>query len=91
MDIKGCLKEIIPKRLYYRRNPDKIKFFFKMEDGLFIWKGRFKIYPGKPRTHILIRTPILCIERGNIETKIGNQHQLVFCKKIRKDGGADNA
>lgn len=76
--------EIIPKRLIYICNPSPIKFFFfGCPEGLLICNFRFHIWPGKPRTHILIRTPLLCIERHNNATIIGNKYQLHIFRKRR--------
>ena len=74
--------EIIPKRLIYRRNLDPIRFFFwGCPEGLLICNFRFKVYPGKPRTHVLIRTPLFCLERHNNATIIGNRNQLHILRR----------
>lgn len=82
---------IIPKRLIYIREPNPIRFFFFgiPDGGLTIANFKFRIRFGKPRTHILIRTPLFCFERHNGGTIIGNKHQLYFVKWWNRKEGAE--
>lgn len=88
---KWIAKTIIPNRLIYIYNPDPIKFFFWLKpEGLLIANFRFRVSYNRfnsknlTKLHILIRSPLLCIDRDNTGTTIGNKHQLFFMKHIRK-------
>lgn len=91
MNEKLVAKTIIPNRLIYIYNPDPIKFFFWLKpEGLLITNFRFRIDYNRcnsknlNKLHILIRSPLLCIDRDNTGTTIGNKHQLFFMKHIEK-------
>lgn len=82
---KRIVKPIIKNRLIYICNPEPIKFFFfHKPEGLLIANFRCKISYSKCKSknpnklHVLIRTPLLCIDRNNCGTTIGNKHQLYF-------------
>ena len=88
MDKKWIAKTIIPKRLIYIYNPDPIKFFFWLKpEGLLIANFRFRVCYNNSKNltklHILIRSPLLCIDRDNAGTTIGNKHQLFFVKNVK--------
>lgn len=99
---KRIVKPIIKNRLIYIRNPEPIKFFFfHKPEGLLIANFRFKISFNKcnsknlNKLHILIRTPMLCIDRDNGGTTIGNKHQLYFVnnkpfRRVKDDTGRSN-
>ena len=85
MDKKRIVRTIIPKRLIYIYNPDPIKFFFwRKPEGLLIANFRFSVRYNRwnskymRKLHILIRTPLFCIDRNNGGTTIGNKHKLYF-------------
>jgi len=89
-DEKLIAKTIIPNRLVYIYNPDPIKFFFWLKpEGLLITNFRFKVHYSNNKSltklHILIRSPLLCIDRDDTGITIGNKHQLFFMKN-RKGG-----
>ena len=96
MDKKQIVRPIISKRLIYIYNPDPIRFFFWFKpEGLLIANFRFRVSYSRcnsknlNKLHILIRSPLLCIDRNNGGTTIGNKHQLFFVKqraKMRTDG-----
>ena len=73
------------KILMFKRK-DRIKFFFRTKDGLESANWRFMIVYNKWNTkpfvklHILIRTPLLCIERNNGGTQIGNKYVVWFLR-----------
>lgn len=68
----------------YKKEP--IHFFYKDNDGLHIVNWRFYIHwckwNKKPlsKLHILIRIPLLCLEKNNGGTQIGNKHVIWFIK-----------
>ena len=87
MDKKRIVRPIIPKRLIYIYNPDPIRFFFwHKPEGLLIANFRIRVRYNRcnsknlNKLHILIRTPVFCIERNNGGTTIGNKYQLFFVK-----------
>ena len=91
MNKKQIIRTIIPKRLIYIYNPDPIRFFFWFKpEGLLIVNFRFRVSYSRcnsknlNKLHILIRSPLLCIDRNNGGTTIGNKHQLFFVKQIAK-------
>ena len=96
MDKQRIVRPIIKNRLIYIYNPDPIRFFFwHKPEGLLIANFRFRVsYCGcnsknLNKLHILIRSPLFCIERNNGGTTIGNKYQLFFVKhraKRRTDG-----
>lgn len=96
MDKKRIVRTIIPKRLIYIYNPDPIRFFFwHKPEGLLIANFRFRVRYSRcnsknlNKLHILVRTPLFCIERNNGGTTIGNKHQLFLVKhraERRTDG-----
>lgn len=82
---KRIIKPLIKNRLIYIRNPEPIKFFFfHKPEGLLIANFRFRVRYNRcnsknlNKLHILIRTPLICIERNNCGMTIGNKHQLYF-------------
>lgn len=89
MDKKRIVRPIIPKRLIYIYNPDPIRFFFwNKPEGLLIANFRFRVSYNRcnsknlNKLHILIRSPLFCIDRNNGGTTIGNKYQLFFVKHI---------
>ena len=68
----------------YKKEP--IHFFCKVNDGVHLINWKFKIHwcrwNKKPlsKLHILIRTPLLCLERNNGGTAIGNKYVIWFIK-----------
>ena len=87
MQGKRIVKPIIKNRLIYIYNPEPVKFFFLHKpEGLLIANFRFRLRYNRcnsknlSKLHILIRSPIFCIERNNGGTTIGNKHQLYFVK-----------
>ena len=91
MDKKRIVKPVISKRLIYIYNPDPIRFFFwHKPEGLLIANFRFRVSYSRcnsknlNKLHILIRSPLLCINRDNGGTTIGNKHQLFFVKHRAK-------
>lgn len=68
----------------YKKEP--IRFVYTDNDGVHIVNWKFNIrwckWNKKPlsKLHILIRTPLLCIERNNGGTWIGNKHVIWFIK-----------
>ena len=90
MDKKRIVRPIIPKRLIYIYNPDPIRFFFwHKPEGLLIANYRFRVRYNRcnsknlNKLHILIRSPLFCIERNNGGTTIGNKYQLFFVKHVK--------
>lgn len=93
---KRIIKPLIKNRLIYIRNPEPIKFFFLHKpEGLLIANFRFRVSYSRcnsknlNKMHILIRSPLFCIDRNNCGTTIGNRHQLYFVNnkpKRRTDG-----
>jgi len=88
MDKKRIVRPIIPKRLIYIYNPDPIKFFFwHKPEGLLIANFRFRVSYNRcnsknlNKLHILIRSPLFCIERNNGGTTIGNKYQLFLVNR----------
>lgn len=82
---KRIIKPLIKNRLIYICNSEPIKFFFfHKPEGLLIANFRFRVRYNRcnsknlNKLHILIRTPLLCIDRNNGGTTIGNKHQLYF-------------
>ena len=73
-------------RVVWIKRKEPIKFFFKTKEGLSLANWRFIIHyckwNSKPfvKWHILIRTPLLCLERNNGGTQIGNKHVLWFVR-----------
>ena len=87
MDKQRIVRPIIKNRLIYIYNPDSIRFFFwHKPEGLLIANFRFRVSYNRcnsknlNKLHILVRTPLLCINRDNSGTTIGNKHQLFFVK-----------
>ena len=88
MDKQRIVRPIIKNRLIYIYNPDPIRFFFfwHKPDGLLIANFRFRVRYNRcnsknlNKLHILIRSPLFCIERNNGGTTIGNKYQLFFVK-----------
>ena len=87
MDKKRIVRPIIPKRLIYIYNPNQIRFFFwHKPEGLLIANFRFRVSYSRCKSknlnklHILIRSPLFCIDRNNGGTTIGNKYQLYFVK-----------
>lgn len=87
MGKKRIVRPIIPKRLIYIYNPDPIRFFFwHKPEGLLIANFRFRVSYNRcnsknlNKLHILIRSPLFCVERNNGGTTIGNKYQLFFVK-----------
>ena len=85
---KRIVRPIIQGRLIYIYNPDPIKFFFLHKpEGLLIANFRFKVSYSRcnsknlNKLHILIRSPLFCVDRNNAGTMIGNKHQLFFVKQ----------
>ena len=74
----------------YKTEP--IHFFYKDNDGVHIVNWKFIIHWCRwnkkpfPKLCILIRTPLLCLERNSSGTKIGNKSVVWFIKepKVRK-------
>lgn len=68
----------------YKKEP--IHFIYKDNDGVHLVNWKFIIHwcrwNKKPfsKLHILIRTPLLCLERNNSGTKIGNKYVVWFIK-----------
>ena len=96
MNKQRIVRPIIKNRLIYIYNPEPIKFFFWYKpEGLLITNFRFRVSYSRcnsknlNKLHILVRTPLLCINRDNGGTTIGNKHQLFFVKhraERRTDG-----
>ena len=85
MDKQRIVRPIIKNRLIYIYNPDPIRFFFwRKPEGLLIANFRFRVRYNRcnsmNKLHILIRSPLFCIDRNNGGTTIGNKHQLYFVK-----------
>ena len=90
MDKNRIVRQISPKRLIYIYNPDPIRFFFwHKPEGLLIANFRFRVSycrcnsKNLNKLHILIRSPLFCIERNNGGTTIGNKYQLFFVKHVK--------
>ena len=91
MDKKRIVRPIIKNRLIYIYNSDPIRFFFwHKPEGLLIANFRFRVSYSRcnsknlNKLHILIRSPLFCIERNNGGTTIGNKYQLFFVKHRAK-------
>ena len=87
MSDKRIVKPIIKNRLIYIHNSDPIRFFFwHKPEGLLIANFRFRVSYSRCNSknlnnlHILIRSPLFCIDRNNGGTTIGNKYQLFFVK-----------
>ena len=87
MDKQRIVRPIIKNRLIYIYNPNPMKFFFWLKpEGLLIANFRFRVSYSRCKSknlnklHILIRSPLFCIDRNNTGTTIGNKHQLYIVK-----------
>lgn len=70
------------KKIHIQKH-EKIKHFFKCEDGFMIRNLRFKISwnkcsPKGWRLHIQIWLPLIHISRDNSKWEIGNKRRLVI-------------
>lgn len=76
------VKVIIPKKLLLTFD-DRMKHFFKCDDGFMVRNLRFNIHiakhnPKKMKLHIQIWLPLIHIIRNNSQWEIGNKYKLII-------------